>query len=163
MTTPLSWFKIDDAARALKVSTRTVERRIKSGYFPVRRDAAGRRLVGIPLSELPEETQAVAALESSTRNHSEAVVALSAALEQVTGEAKALRRDLRESRVVSLVALVVAGLAVVFATMLALVGPAQQMPDEIEPPELVRIDKVNPWHPPLQHHEEPSLLDRDTP
>lgn len=156
MTNPSSWFKLEDAARILKVSTRTVERRIASGAFRVRHDAARRRLIEVPLSGLPEETQAVAAMEANTRASGEAVKAMAAALAQVTEQAEELRGDLRRARSVTLAAMLVAALSVLvggFGLVMAFTRqPSVNAGPDREPTSAV----ADEWHPPMAHPRDPT-------
>jgi hypothetical protein len=156
MTTPSSWFKLEDAARVLKVSTRTVERRIASGAFRVRHDAAGRRLIEVPLSGLPEETQAVAAMEATTRASGEAVAAMAAALEQVTDQAEELRGDLRRARSVTMAALLVATLSVLVGGLGMVLALSRQESVNSRPDREPTSAVSDEWHPPMDLPRDPT-------
>lgn len=156
MDNPSSWFKLEDAARVLKVSTRTVERRLASGAFRVRYDAAGRRLIEIPLSGLPEETQAVAAMEANTRASAEAVKAMGAALAQVTEQAKELREDLRRARSVTMAAMLVAALAVLVGGFGVVVALTRQPSVKAEPDRETTSSVAEEWRVPMIAPRDPA-------
>jgi excisionase family DNA binding protein len=92
MSTPqLAWFTISDAAKALGISERTVQRRIESGEWESRKDGQGRRLVAVPQDAMPPESQAVSLIHEQSRAMVETSQALAVALKRAEANLEDLR------------------------------------------------------------------------
>jgi excisionase family DNA binding protein len=87
----LAWFTISDAAKALGISERTVQRRIESGEWESRKDGQGRRLVAVPQDAMPPESQAVSLIHEQSRAMVETSQALAVALKRAEANLEDLR------------------------------------------------------------------------
>jgi excisionase family DNA binding protein len=75
-----TWLSTAEAATRLKVSTRTIARRIAAGELRTQRTPDGRVLVAVELHDQPVEVQAVAAVQATAEGSRQAALALADAL-----------------------------------------------------------------------------------
>jgi len=101
---PQAWQLLTDAAVALGVSTRTLQRRIVAGELPSRKDHRGRLEVQIPLSNLSSVSMASHALQAHAEAHQQQAAALarqvadlSRMIEQNHDEMQRVRADNRQA------------------------------------------------------------------
>ncbi len=101
---PQAWQTLTDAAAALGVSTRTLQRRIVAGELPSRKDHRGRVEVQVPLADLPSEVAASHALQAHADAHEQQAAALvrqvsvlTQLVEQHHAELQQVRADNRQA------------------------------------------------------------------
>lgn len=103
-TDPLAWQTLTEAAAALGVSTRTLQRRIVAGELLSRKDERGRVEVQVAMDALPPEVAATHALQVHADAHQQQAVALAQqvdvlarVVEQHHAELQRVRADSRAS------------------------------------------------------------------
>lgn len=94
---PLPWQLLTDAAAALGVSIRTLQRRIVAGELPSRKDRRGRLEVQIPVQALPPEVAATHALQTQAAAHEQHAVALAQQVAVMTTMIESMRASHREA------------------------------------------------------------------
>jgi hypothetical protein len=99
MSSPtLPWQTLTDAAAALGVSTRTLQRRIAAGELPSRKDERGRVVVQVALDALPPEVAATHALQTHADAHQQQAVALAQQVAVLTRLAEQHHAELQRVR-----------------------------------------------------------------
>jgi len=92
---PLPWQLLSDAAAALGVSIRTLQRRIVAGELPSRKDRRGRLEVQVPVQALPPEVAATHALQTQAAAHEQQALALAQQVEFMRSMVDDIRADAR--------------------------------------------------------------------
>jgi phage protein D len=149
---------LTDAAAALGVSTRTLQRRIAAGELPSRKDERGRVMVQVALDALPPEVAATHALQTHADAHQQQAVALAQQVAVLTRLAEQHHAELLQVRADNRLAIrawqVAASVAVAASVILGAVsirngsdGVTSRQPDDMAvvpaPAVLQRVRQVS--------------------
>ena len=115
---PLAWQLMADAAAALGVSIRTLQRRIVAGELTSRKDQRGRVEVQVSVADLPDKVAVVHAMQNHAAAHKQQASALAEQVEFMRSMVDGIRADARSQvRAWQLVAAVAVVAAVVFGAV----------------------------------------------
>ena len=128
---PQVWQPLNDAAAALGVSTRTLQRRIVGGELPSRKDHRGRVEVQVQLTDLTSDAAASHALQIHADAHQQQAAALASQVSVLTRLVEQNHAELQQVRADNRMAIRAWQLAASVAVMAAVVLGAVSFRNEL--------------------------------